>query len=539
MGWRHNRYKSRPASKNRGGRIAWDELSRRASLMTPPRQVDLVWFDDSQDDGYWCARLNGPEVDGGHDYIEMDGLEVRDRKNNPHKYIEGHTAMTTPNTTGAQALSDEFITWVGAHFGPDADEQYIAKAIAAMPHPLATPEIPREIQAVLIGLDLKRLGYMASHSGKLSKDGRNLDNFESAIPLVSEYDHRAACEKIAALALSNREQAGAVATLEVWQYPNTEMRMEDLRLTDQGKALPFGKYTLDLAAPGAAIAAREQEALSVDCPHCWQKAGEPCIWPETREHNRDAPHNARKAAALASREEAPEVSAQRECGNSECGWKGTTDRMLGSVGPLCPDCGETTEATAPEQSTAPNAELLRGWKRYEKLRKLTPAAFSRLHIVNVTGGHSFDDLVDALPEPSTPVPALQDRSGDNEGGRYLPLRKTAAGKFTMPLYASQSEAIAKTAHQAVSEHELKKIEDALYRVKDESVWVRSAAIDEALALLKVFRRNLNFPSSAGEHVWLKCDNCGKDMRGHDRMGHCAGEVEAVASEHARGQEVNS
>jgi hypothetical protein len=44
-----------------------------------------------------------------------------------------------------------------------------------------------------------------------------------------------------------------------------------------------------LAAPGAAIAAREQEALAVDCPHCWQKAGEPCIWPETRERNRDAP----------------------------------------------------------------------------------------------------------------------------------------------------------------------------------------------------------------------------------------------------------
>jgi hypothetical protein len=336
-------------------------------------------------------------------------------------------------------------------------------------------------------------------------------------------------------ALAGREQAGAVAL--------SAARWDMLPAFLEKHQIDYVALVRDidtaLAAPGSAIAAREQEALSVDCPHCWQKAGEPCIWPETREHNRDAPHNARKAAALASREEAPEVSAQRECGNSECGWKGTTDRMLGSVGPLCPDCGETTEATAPEQSTAPNAELLRGWKRYEKLRKLTPAAFSRLHIVNVTGGHSFDDLVDALPEPSTPVPALQDRSGDNEGGRYLPLRKTAAGKFTMPLYASQSEAIAKTAHQAVSEHELKKIEDALYRVKDESVWVRSAAIDEALALLKVFRRNLNFPSSAGEHVWLKCDNCGKDMRGHDRMGHCAGEVEAVASEHARGQEVNS
>ena len=50
-------------------------------------------------------------------------------------------------------------------------------------------------------------------------------------------------------------------------------------------------------------------------------------------------------------------------------------------------------------------ELLLGWKRYEKIRKLSPAAFNRLHIANVTGGGAFDDLIDALPEPTTPVPA--------------------------------------------------------------------------------------------------------------------------------------
>jgi hypothetical protein len=33
----------------------------------------------------------------------------------------------------------------------------------------------------------------------------------------------------------------------------------------------------------------------------------------------------------------------RECCNAECDWTGETDRMLGSVGPLCPDCGEVTE----------------------------------------------------------------------------------------------------------------------------------------------------------------------------------------------------
>jgi hypothetical protein len=52
-----------------------------------------------------------------------------------------------------------------------------------------------------------------------------------------------------------------------------------------------------------------------------------------------------------------EAEPVRECGNSECGWKGTTNRMLGSIGPLCPDCGETTEAAA--TPAAPGEGLLK------------------------------------------------------------------------------------------------------------------------------------------------------------------------------------
>lgn len=37
------------------------------------------------------------------------------------------------------------------------------------------------------------------------------------------------------------------------------------------------------------------------------------------------------------------TKALRECCNAECGWKGETGRMLGAIGPLCPDCGEVTE----------------------------------------------------------------------------------------------------------------------------------------------------------------------------------------------------
>lgn len=46
--------------------------------------------------------------------------------------------------------------------------------------------------------------------------------------------------------------------------------------------------------------------------------------------------------------------------------------------------------------------------------------------------------------------ALQDRPGDNEGGVYLPLRKTAAGKFTMPLYAAPVAALAAREQETVS-----------------------------------------------------------------------------------------
>ncbi|MGV2894208.1 hypothetical protein ACNPPY_00300 [Achromobacter sp. AGC78] len=55
-----------------------------------------------------------------------------------------------------------------------------------------------EIQAVLAMLDVPVLGYLGSHSGKLIKSSDKVDSFESAVPLVSETAHRAACEKIIA-----------------------------------------------------------------------------------------------------------------------------------------------------------------------------------------------------------------------------------------------------------------------------------------------------------------------------------------------------
>lgn len=87
MSWFHNRYTERPASKNKAARIAWDVMTVRAAHMKPPRCIVRLWFADEMDDGVWCAKLNGAaDADRSHDYLEMDVLSVRDRKNNPHKY---------------------------------------------------------------------------------------------------------------------------------------------------------------------------------------------------------------------------------------------------------------------------------------------------------------------------------------------------------------------------------------------------------------------------------------------------------------------
>lgn len=40
---------------------------------------------------------------------------------------------------------------------------------------------------------------------------------------------------------------------------------------------------------------------------------------------------------------APVPAVMRECCAEGCEWVGYTDRMLGSIGPLCPECGEVTE----------------------------------------------------------------------------------------------------------------------------------------------------------------------------------------------------
>lgn len=75
---------------------------------------------------------------------------------------------------------------------------------------------------------------------------------------------------------------------------------------------------------------------------------------------------------------------ERLCGSDDCGWAGQSDRMLGTIGPLCPDCGETTEpyTLPPVQSVQPEQEpvsetlwgailgaIARGWCHKENASK--------------------------------------------------------------------------------------------------------------------------------------------------------------------------
>lgn len=51
----------------------------------------------------------------------------------------------------------------------------------------------------------------------------------------------------------------------------------------------------------------------------------------------------------------------------------------------------------------PSPDLARGWLRFEKLRRLNPRQSGDLYARNLAG-EFFDDLVDALPQPSTQMP---------------------------------------------------------------------------------------------------------------------------------------
>lgn len=66
------------------------------------------------------------------------------------------------------------------------------------------------------------------------------------------------------------------------------------------------------------------------------------------------------------------IEEQRECCNAECGWKGITDRVLSGhgnvpdVGPLCPECGETTELAELDPNPPKEPVVLREYQELER-----------------------------------------------------------------------------------------------------------------------------------------------------------------------------
>lgn len=54
----------------------------------------------------------------------------------------------------------------------------------------------------------------------------------------------------------------------------------------------------------------------------------------------------------------PPDQEHRGCTNATCRWEGKTNRMIGSIGPVCPNCGDTTEVITP-QPIAVTAAMVR------------------------------------------------------------------------------------------------------------------------------------------------------------------------------------
>lgn len=82
--YRTARYTARPPAAHRSARLAWDELSRRAALMNPPRSLQYIWH--ARDIECWTAYLNEIDANERSPFLDMDDGEVRDRRLNARRY---------------------------------------------------------------------------------------------------------------------------------------------------------------------------------------------------------------------------------------------------------------------------------------------------------------------------------------------------------------------------------------------------------------------------------------------------------------------
>lgn len=137
------------------------------------------------------------------------------------------------------------------------------------------------------------------------------------------------------------EQKPANATPLCWVRPATTIpELNGFQVCREGEGFPVYEHP-----PATPVIAEPVGYVSKQAIERFQDGRHADIYPSIEELTHEffyATPMALYADSFAFQAQ-PEI---RECANGECGWIGTTDRMCGSVGPLCPDCGETTEAKA-------------------------------------------------------------------------------------------------------------------------------------------------------------------------------------------------
>lgn len=134
-----------------------------------------------------AGGVSGPLMGQPQEMPDLSALTERGAKAwagvDARELREGFTAADMA-TASAQGLRDGVVS-VAASAG--------SEPVAIRP----------DIQAVLAMLDVPVIARMSSHEGKLLKPGQEPPAFESAVPLVREWDHRRACEKIIAALSGN------------------------------------------------------------------------------------------------------------------------------------------------------------------------------------------------------------------------------------------------------------------------------------------------------------------------------------------------
>ena len=175
LGQHEGRYMSNIAD------ASWQAWQARASLAASAGSEPVTWR--AQFDAWWARNRVST-----HQVKNIGGFAAKVW----HAAIQ--TVVGATDSTAGFYPADEGSTPSRQATNPSPPEGMAVEPVAIRP----------DIQAVLAMLDVPVIARMSSHEGKLLKPGQEPPAFESAVPLVREWDHRRACESIiAALSRNN------------------------------------------------------------------------------------------------------------------------------------------------------------------------------------------------------------------------------------------------------------------------------------------------------------------------------------------------